>query len=143
MNAPDFSLRGHHFLCTLHYQGAGYSTAFNDNFTALCHNAVARQHNTVAIAEQADEICGACPSLQPDGQSCRHQASIMNRDQALLDAMGWRPGQIVDLAAAYNEILPRREALMDKVCTGCEWRSTCDSNGPYGLMSPLNHPASP
>ena len=133
----DLTLRGHHFLCALHYRGAGYSADFTDNFTAICEAARDRGVNTVAIAEFADGICGACPSLQPDGESCEFQASILRRDRALLSAMNWQPGQVLALEEAHWHVLERRSELMQTVCPGCEWLPRCQENGPYGLMSPL------
>lgn len=137
MSEADLTLRGHHFLCTLHYRGAGYSEGFTDNFTALCEAARARGKNTVRIAEMADGICSACPSLQPDGNRCQYQESILRRDRALLEGLGWQPGQMLSLEAAHWAVLERREALMAQVCTGCEWLPRCTEKGPYGLMSPL------
>lgn len=133
----DLSLRGHHFLCTLHYQGAGYSTGFTDNFTALCESIVARGASTVEVAGMADPICQACPSLQPDGETCATQDSIMRRDRALLDAMGWEPGRVMSLEAAHWAVIDRREELMSQVCPGCEWLPRCTEKGPNGLASPL------
>ena len=137
----DLELRGHHFLCSLHYRGAGYSAGFTDNFSALMAGVRARGQTRVRVAEQADAICGACPSLQPDGQSCEFQASISRRDAALLDAMGWLPGDELDLEAAHWAVLSRREALMQAVCPGCEWLPRCQQKGPYGMASPLTRVA--
>lgn len=136
----DLELRGHHFLCTLHYRGAGYSAGFTDNFTALMADVRARGGTCVRVAAQADGICTACPSLQPDGQACEFQGSIMGRDAALLDAMGWRPGDELDLEAAHWAVLARREELMAAVCPGCEWLPRCTEKGPYGVASPLTRP---
>lgn len=143
-DAPDdpavVSLRGHHFLCSLHYRGAGYSTAFTDNFTAITEGIRERGTNLVAIAPLADGICQACPSLQPDGASCEFQDSIMRRDGALLDKMGWAPGRVMDLEEAHWAVLARREELMSVVCPGCEWLPRCTARGPYGNASPLTRP---
>lgn len=133
----DVVLRGHHFLCTLHYQGAGYSHGFTDNMTAICEGIAARGTNTVEVAEMADPICTACPSLQPDGQRCEFQDSVMRRDQALLGPMGWVPGQVLDLEEAYKAVLARRDELMADVCTGCEWLPRCREKGPNGIASPV------
>ena len=134
-------LRGHHFLCSLHYRGAGYSHGFTANFTALMEQVRAEGGATVTVAEQADAICTACPSLQADGEACEYQGSVMRRDRALLDAMGWRPGQALDLDEAYWAVLARREALMADVCDGCEWLPRCREKGPYGVASPLTREA--
>ncbi|MEB3329125.1 MAG: DUF1284 domain-containing protein [Candidatus Sericytochromatia bacterium] len=136
-SAPHLSLRGHHLLCTLHFQGAGYSTAFVENFKGLMEGVVARKQTRIQVAPLADDICGACPSLQADGETCAFQASIMRRDSALLDEMGWRPGDVLDLEEAHTAVLTRREALMEQVCPGCEWLPRCTANGPHGIASPL------
>ena len=133
----DLTLRGHHFLCSLHYQGAGYSNGFTDNFTVLCEAIVGRGENTVEVAAMADPICKACPSLQPDGETCATQDSIMRRDRALLEGMGWAPGQVMSLEEAHWAVLDRREELMKDVCTGCEWLPRCQEKGPNGLASPI------
>jgi hypothetical protein len=138
---PELSLRGHHLLCTLHFQGAGYSSDFVSNFKALMEGVAARDHTWVRVAPLADDICGACPSLQPDGETCAYQASIMRRDAALLDHMGWQPGEVLELGAAHLAVLTEREALMADVCTGCEWLPRCTSHGPNGIASPLRRAA--
>ncbi len=136
--SDTIALRGHHFLCTLHYQGAGYSAAFTDNFTALCQHIHATPDVQVRVASMADNICQACPSLQDDGQHCAHQASVMQRDRALLDEMGWHPDTVMPLGEAHLAVLAQREHLMSKVCPGCEWLPRCLEKGPYGIASPLN-----
>ncbi|HEY9722089.1 MAG TPA: DUF1284 domain-containing protein, partial [Oscillatoriaceae cyanobacterium] len=133
----DVAFRGHHFLCSLHYQGAGYSTGFTDNFTAVAEAIARRGANRVRVTEMADDVCRACPSLQADGQRCQYQISVMNRDRKLLDAMGWQPDQELDLEAAYHAVLERRDELMAEVCVGCEWLPRCREKGPHGIASPL------
>jgi hypothetical protein len=137
MATPHLALRGHHFLCTLHFQGAGYSTGFTGNMTALCAGIAERGTTTVEVAAMADPICSACPSLQPDGQSCATQDSVMRRDSALLDAMGWAPGQVKSLEAPYWAVLDSRDELIADLCTGCEWLPRCREKGPNGIASPL------
>lgn len=137
------SLRGHHFLCSLHYQGAGYSAAFTDNFTSLMQQVQAEDIRRVRIAPMADAICQACPSLQADEESCEFQGSVMRRDRALLQAMNWQPGQEFSLEEAHLAVLARRDELMAEVCTGCEWLSRCQEKGPYGLASPLRRRGAP
>ena len=135
--SADLELRGHHFLCTLHYQGAGYSTGFTDNMTAVCQGIVARGTSTVRVAAMADPICTACPSLQADGQSCEFQDSVMRRDRAVLDRMGWAPGQVLSMEEAHLAVLARRDELMADACTGCEWLPRCREKGPNGVASPV------
>ncbi|MEB3197363.1 MAG: DUF1284 domain-containing protein [Candidatus Sericytochromatia bacterium] len=142
VKAP-LALRGHHFLCTLHYQGAGYSSDFVANFTHLMETVASSERTEVVVAAEADAICGPCPSLQPDGQTCAHQVSISRRDRALLEAMGWSPGDRLDLEQAHRAVLARREELMEKVCPGCEWLPRCLEKGPNGIASPLRRGPSP
>lgn len=139
--SPALSLRGHHFLCTLHFQGAGYSSGFVANFTRLMEGVASRDQTWVQVEGMADDICTACPSLQPDGVSCEYQASISRRDEALLQAMGWEPGQVLELGAAHRQVLARRESLMASVCPGCEWLPRCTEKGPHGIASPLSRGA--
>lgn len=131
------ALRGHHFLCTLHYQGAGYSDAFTRQMTAVTTAMAADPAQPVTVAEHADPICAACPSLQADGRTCATEPSIRRRDDALLAGMGWRHGQTMPLAEAQAAVLARREALMETVCAGCEWLPRCTEKGPHGIASPL------
>jgi hypothetical protein len=124
----------------LHFQGAGYSTGFVKNFKALMEGVAAREQSWVRVAPLADDICGACPSLQDDGETCAYQASIMRRDRALLEPMGWQPGDVLDLEEAHKAVLAQRDTLMASVCTGCEWLPRCTANGPHGIASPLRRP---
>ncbi len=136
--SDTIALRGHHFLCTLHYQGAGYSAGFTDNFTALCQHIQDTPDVQVRVAPMADEVCRACPSLQDDAETCAYQTSVMRRDRALLDEMGWQAGTVMPLREAHLAVLAQREHLMAKVCPGCDWLPRCLEKGPYGIASPLN-----
>jgi hypothetical protein len=117
---PPLTLRAHHLLCLQGFRGLGYSPAFVEQMAALRRRLFARQETRVALTNQPDVICRACPHLDPEG-ACRSGAPE-RRDDAVLKILGVGEGA----ASAWGTWLDRVAASLDEqafeqICAGCRW----------------------
>lgn len=76
--------RPHHFLCTVGYQGKGYSEEFVKNYDrisqSLKRNGVKGDDTPIEVVAKTDSICSPCPSKR--GDLCETQEKIEKLDNA-------------------------------------------------------------
>ncbi len=114
------SLRPHHVLCAIGWQGKGYSPDFTRNMDRIVVQRLRADPATeVVFTQGADAICGPCPSRR--GTGCRMQTRIDGLDRRHAEALGIAPGQRMPWSEAQrraSELLP---ADLDRICAGCRW----------------------
>ncbi|ATX66413.1 DUF1284 domain-containing protein [Roseinatronobacter bogoriensis] len=116
------SFRPHHFLCTLGFQGKGYSGAFTQNMAAIVNRLRAPDGGAVRIqvTYQADSICAPCPHKR--GLSCKEAAKINTLDTRHADALSLRDGDSLTWAEAQARIVARvPQGSLEQLCGGCQW----------------------
>jgi len=117
------TLRPHHALCVLFFEGKGYSPAFIENMTAI----LAEPSQMVHITMGCDSLCRDCPHNQ-DG-ICDDEVKVAQFDQQVLDLSGeiFQDEQAKFLSefcqSVYDTIL--RQGLLADVCGECEWATLC------------------
>lgn len=111
-------LRPHHVLCTVGFQGRGYSAEFVQNYTAL--KATLTPDTSVRVVMQTDNICDACPHQR--GDLCTKEAKIQRLDMRHTKALGLEKDAVytwgVLLNRARQHIQPDD---LDTLCKGCAW----------------------
>lgn len=115
------SFRPHHFLCTLCFQGKGYSPDFIRNYKVIAKQL--RQDDTVAITvtTEADSICTPCPRKR--GLGCQTQTKIDNLDSAHAAVLGLVAGDSLTWGQAKQRIKERMTlADFHKTCESCSWK---------------------
>lgn len=104
-------LRPHHLLCTLSYQGAGYSPEFIDNMNSVVNKLKADIE--VSLVPSSDDICRSCPK-------CNDPEQVDLMDKAVLDRCDLSYGEY-----KYKTILSHLEKIspadIDFICGGCSW----------------------
>ncbi len=128
---PDTSVvryRPHHFLCSLGFEGKGYSPDFAANMTAIV---MGRLRSTggdatrITVTGSVDDICRPCPKRR--GQLCTSQTKIDRLDAAHAAALSLAPGDTLTWGEGLRRI---RAAVppgsLKTLCAGCEWE-------PYGM----------
>ena len=60
MRAMRYEIRPHHGLCSLFFEGKGYSGGFVRHMADVL--AQLGQNPVIRLAEGADELCGCCPN---------------------------------------------------------------------------------
>lgn len=120
--------RPHHFLCSLGFEGKGYSEAFTANMTAIVMGRLRARNGDATLIEviaALDDICAPCPKRR--GSACATQDKIDALDHAHAEALGLRPGDRLSWGEAQNRIRARvPPGSLKTLCRGCEWE-------PYGM----------
>ncbi len=123
-----FSFRPHHFLCTLGFQGRGYSPSFIENYEKI---AAALRHNEelpLRVVPTHDSICGACPHQKKGG--CEKEDKIQRLDQQHSQILGLKMGETLSWRKAKERL--KKHMTLDAfhhACAGCSWKSlgVCES----------------
>jgi hypothetical protein len=115
--------RPHHFLCTLGFQGKGYSPQFIDNFQQISDILNSREGDGIPIqvVQQTDSICGPCPHKR--GALCKDQEKIAVLDVRHQEVLSLHTGQVLTWGEAKEKI--KTSISYDKfqeICEGCSWR---------------------
>lgn len=144
---PPATLRPHHALCALFFEGKGYNQAFIDNMIAFLGNPA----RLLQVSAGCDTLCQACPHNH-DGL-CRDEGKGSLFDQRILRIAGEfaQADQPIPLnklcQIACDGIL--QQELLAEVCGECEWAALCQDKwqrGDFnrqlllsgtGLMEPL------
>lgn len=125
---PVVRYRPHHFLCSLGYQGKGYSPEFTANMTAVVMGrlrAAGGEDTLIEVTGEADSLCGPCPSRR--GTGCVSGERIAELDAAHAAALGLAPGDRLTWGEGLARIRARvRPDDLEKLCGSCQWR-------PYGM----------
>ena len=127
------TLRPHHALCVLFFEGKGYSPAFIENMTAI----LAEPSQMVHITMGCDSLCRDCPHNQ-DG-ICDDEVKVAQFDQQVLDLSGeiFQDEQAKFLSelcqSVYDTIL--RQGRLAEVCGECEWAPLCQDKWQRGTCN--------
>ena len=119
----QIKFRPHHFLCTIAFQGKGYSPEFVDNYTQICEQLNADQGDCVQIqvVNQTDSICCACPDKH--GELCRTQSRVEALDNQHAQVLNLKAGMALSWGEAKRQIAEKiDEKVFDSICQGCSWK---------------------
>jgi hypothetical protein len=121
MNATAF--RPHHFLCTLCFQGKGYSPHFIANYKAIVAqlNAPDGDATPIEVVPKTDAICSACPHRQ--AEACAQEEKIQALDAAHLQTLKLTYGATLTWGEA-KKVLKDTVSLekFHHMCSGCNWK---------------------
>ncbi|MEF9602663.1 DUF1284 domain-containing protein [Paracoccus sp. PXZ] len=108
-------------LCSIGWQGRGYSPEFTENMNAIVHGRLrADPHTPVVFTVMADSICGPCPSRR--GMGCTADDRIGRLDRRHAAALGIRSGQRMTWAEAQARAATRLQPEdLGRICNGCQW----------------------
>jgi len=118
--------RPHHFLCTLGFEGEGYSPAFVENYARIAselRDDPARGDRTmIEVVAGSDSVCTPCPNRR--GESCATEDKISALDRNHTAAHGIGPGQTLSWGEARRRIAGRMSVEAHRqACAPCSWRS--------------------
>ena len=115
--------RPHHFLCSLGFEGKGYSDAFTANMNAIVMGRLRAEGGAateIEVVGAADDICAPCPLRR--GTGCAKQAKIDRLDAAHGRALGIAPGDRLTWGEALERVRAKvRPEDLQTICAGCEW----------------------
>jgi uncharacterized protein len=119
----NLKFRPHHFLCSLAFQGKGYSPEFIAGFAAICErlNQPEGDDIQIEITAHTDTICAPCPHKR--GQVCTSQALIEGLDQAHAEILGIKPGEQISWGEAKQRIKTHMNIdKFNQACAPCAWK---------------------
>ncbi|WP_232820648.1 DUF1284 domain-containing protein [Thalassobius sp. I31.1] len=115
--------RPHHFLCSLGFQGKGYSDDFTANMVQIVEKglrAPGGDDQQIEVVRNTDDICSPCPKRR--GLRCSNQDGIEKLDKAHLRALKLDYGQVITWGEAQKRI--RKHVApegLQVICAGCQW----------------------
>lgn len=121
MSAP-LTYRPHHFLCSLGFEGKGYSDDFTANMTAIVMGRLRAPDGAGTVIEVThitDDICTPCPKR--NGRLCADQGKIQRLDRAHGEALDIRGGETITWGEALTRMAELEPDELDRICTGCAW----------------------
>ncbi|MEH7155274.1 DUF1284 domain-containing protein [Neobacillus drentensis] len=116
-----FQLRGHHLFCLLGYRGMGYSDEYVKNMTRLHQTLRNNPKTLIQLVKGPDQLCEKYPN---SGQYHCQDRNIYDRDQAILDKIGLKIGQILnwgDIESCIRKFVVPSDIQI--LCETCSWRS--------------------
>ncbi|MEP2784276.1 MAG: GNAT family N-acetyltransferase [Pseudoruegeria sp.] len=120
---PPLRYRPHHFLCSLGFEGKGYSDDFTANMTAIVMGRLRAQYGNGVIIEvvnQTDDICAPCPMRKDN--LCTDEPKIAALDARHATLLGLSNGERLTWGEAQRRM---RELVspqdLNDACQGCQW----------------------
>ncbi len=116
--------RPHHFLCTLGFQGKGYSSEFVENFQQIADRlrGSGGEDVVIEVVGQTDSICAPCPNRRET--ACTSQQKIETLDRAHQQVLGLEVGQTLTWGEALDRIAGQVEVEdFHRICEPCSWKS--------------------
>jgi len=117
--------RPHHFLCTLCFQGKGYSPEFVQNYQAIVDvlHSESGDETLIQVVSDTDDICSPCPHKR--ATRCETQTKILKLDTAHAKALDLNFGETL----TWGEAKLRIKQLLDldcfeKICQPCGWKAS-------------------
>ncbi len=117
MAHTPLTFRPHHVLCTLGFEGKGYSPAFVANYASI--KKALTPTTRIQIRDGLDHICQACPHQR--GDTCAKESLIQALDTRHRHALQLQntcyPWQTL-VNKVVTHIQPHH---LDRLCQGCTW----------------------
>ena len=128
MSGQTIRYRPHHFLCSLGFEGKGYSDAFTANMDAIVMGrlrAKGGDETEIEVTGATDDICAPCPKRR--GRLCTNESKIKVLDRAHAGTLRLKPHERLTWGEAKTRIRANvTPGSLKTLCAGCEWE-------PYGM----------
>lgn len=116
-------LRVHHLLCSLGFEGKGYSPEFVENMWGIVDQLRRDDSTLVEIVEGLDSTCVPCPRNLGHGQ-CRQQSIVMQLDKNHTEVLGVKVGEILTYGKVKALIVQHMTMQkFHKACELCAWKN--------------------
>jgi len=116
------TFRPHHFLCTIGFQGIGYSPRFVENYKQIVEAIQKDEELLIQVVVREDSICSACPHQSIEG--CAVEEKIQGLDTRHAKILRIKQGDVVSWAEAKQRL---KEYMtlegFHQACSGCEWKA--------------------
>lgn len=111
-------------MCTLGFQGKGYSKAFVENYQDIADSLrvheVSGDEIKIKVVSGSDSICQPCPNRE--GEVCATEAKIQMLDSGHSKVLGIKPGDVLTWGEAKSRIAEKMEIENHhEICAPCSW----------------------
>jgi soluble lytic murein transglycosylase-like protein len=119
----EVRFRPHHFLCTVGFEGKGYSEEFVASYATIARGLRESSEGdatVISVVAGTDSVCAPCPNRR--GAGCETEAKIRALDDAHAQVLGIRPGDRLSWGEAKERI--RSRMTLEKfrsACEPCSW----------------------
>jgi uncharacterized protein len=123
------TIRAHHLLCLLGFQGFGYNPEFIRRMSETRKALEKGPEFSVKVVESCDDICSACSYFRE--KECRKGKLSAGRtreiDRKILKMLGLKKGQVISSSLAIPLVKEKLGIFpkLVKVCVRCGWREVC------------------
>lgn len=123
MNRPGITFRPHHFLCSLGFQGQGYSDDFTANMARIVIDTLRAPGGDTVMIEvtgTTDDICAPCPKRRET--TCSEQEKMAALDTRHARALRVFVGTRISWGEAKRRIVKQvPPGALETLCAGCQW----------------------
>lgn len=115
------TLRAHHILCTLLFEGKGYSSSFTSSLAEIAH-ILKTDDPAVRIAAGYDDICVGCPNKDDaDPRLCINQR-VSQKDRDIIRFLRIQEGCVYKYSTLAMAVRHKITAeLFISSCQNCIW----------------------
>lgn len=115
--------RPHHFVCTLGFEGKGYTPLFVENYQKIVDTLNNDPNTLIEVTEQLDDVCAPCIH-QRSNNLCAKQTLIQQLDDAYCALLGLKDGEVISWENAKHLIKEKVSLENFHVsCEGCQWKA--------------------
>lgn len=123
MEIVKLKFRPHHFMCTLGFEGKGYSDEFVANYSKIAEQlrGPLGDQTEIEVVNQTDSICAPCPHRRE--ALCETQEKITKLDNAHAEILNLIPGEVLTWQEAKQRI--KNSMTLERfhaACEPCAWK---------------------
>lgn len=125
-NSSRIKFRPHHFLCTLCFQGKGYSPEFVRNYKHILEQL--SDDTKITIVQETDSICSPCPHKRESKCVSQEKIELLDTQHAKalqLDLKNKDNNLSLELTWKQAKNLIKKNMTLEKfhkICAPCEWK---------------------
>jgi len=110
-------------MCTLGFQGKGYSASFIRNYQKIFDIVTKEPDTPIQVTTKLDDICRVCPHQRSE-EKCEKQTLIEKLDNAYQTLLGLEEDQILSWQDA-KALIKERVSIekFHQSCEGCSWKA--------------------
>lgn len=113
--------RPHHFLCTLGFQGKGYTPLYVEKYRQIVDTLYNDETLSIEVVGEGDSICQFCPHLSQ--KRCSQEPKVQRIDENHRHILGIKTGDVLTWAEAKQRLKEKMTLdVFHTACEGCEWK---------------------
>lgn len=121
MENEIIELRAHHLLCSVLFEGKGYSETFTENMTHIV-NRILEKDKFLYLKKSRDIICVDCPNLKEDG-GCMLDEKIPDLDGRVLTFFDLPVEEKISSVEVFEKISNMiTPDFFAECCDECRWK---------------------